>query len=150
MNFQEYSNLIVQNLASKLGVTPLDVVMSIKSFSKDMEILSDLFQQGKPVDEAIEDLMIIKPKFQARGIFAPVSKSGITNKCNSFCFDVDVSFYEAKDILQGKTKAVDINLSEFVKDKIDETDIGIGKQGIVILTMELWCNEYEKGWFIVK
>lgn len=150
MDFQEYSNLIVQTLTSKLGVTPLDVVMSIKSFSKDMEILSDLFQQGKPVDEAIEDLMIIKPKFQVRGIFAPVSKSGITNKCNSFCFDVDVSFYEAKDILKSKNKAVDINLSEFVKDKIDETDIGISKQGIVILTMELWCNEYNKGWFIVK
>jgi hypothetical protein len=84
-------------------------------------------------------------------MFTVKSRTGITETVLSFCFDLDISYYEGSYLIsKGRNDVADINLCEFITNTIDKDDIGINKEDIIVISMELWCNRFNKGWFIIK
>ena len=153
MEYIDWQTNVFKGLSKNLGTTNFEIGMLIKAYNNKNgeDVLDTLFSSGASCEAAIQKLMVLNPKFQVRGTFTVKSKSGITETVLAFCFDIDISYYEGVHLLgKGRNDITDINLCEFVTNTIDKDDIGVNKEDIVIISMELWCNRFNKGWFLIK
>jgi hypothetical protein len=153
MNYTDWQINVFKGLSEKLGTTNFEVGILIKQYNNKSgeDILDILYTSGESYESSIEKLMVLKPKFQVRGIFTLKSKLGITDTVLSFCIDLDITYYEGQDLIKkGRNNTADINLVEIIESHIDTCDSGINKADILVITMELWCNQLNEGWFTIK